>query len=387
MSPWYAVSSLSDARDATEALLWPFDRGTWLRLALIALFVGVGGGLPTGGSNAGVPSGGGGGTPSDVPTPGLPSDGTIFAIVAAVIVVLLVLFLLWNVVGAVMEFVLVVGLRDREVRVREPFRANLRRGLRLFGFRLAVGLGSLLLVGLPVVAVIGLGIGLSPFLLLLLIPLIVVFGVVALVGSVVLGLTTDFVVPTMLTEDRGVLDAWRRLWPTLREEWKQTAVYVVAKFVLGIAVGLAVSIVVLLAALVVAIPFAIVGGGLYLALSAAGVGGVALVLVGLFAVLFALVLFLVALLIQVPALAFVRYYSLSVLGRFDADLDLVGIDRSDDEDGDGGDAGEHSTAEGDAGPAEAAGEDVTADDDSPPSTDYRSCSWSRSVVSISGWRA
>ena len=48
-SRWYAFAALSDARDATEDLLWPIDRGRWLRLALIALFVGVGGGAPTGG--------------------------------------------------------------------------------------------------------------------------------------------------------------------------------------------------------------------------------------------------------------------------------------------------------------------------------------------------
>ena len=37
-SNWFAFAALEDARNATEDLLWPVDRGRWLRLALIALF-------------------------------------------------------------------------------------------------------------------------------------------------------------------------------------------------------------------------------------------------------------------------------------------------------------------------------------------------------------
>ncbi|WP_248896727.1 DUF7544 domain-containing protein [Haloplanus halobius] len=329
MPSWYAIAALQAARDATEDLLWPIDRGRWLRLAVIALFVGVGGGVPTGNFN--VPSGGGGGGPSGMPSPSLP-DGSVAAILIAVVGLLLALVLLWSVVGAVMEFVLITGLRDREIAIRRPFRANLRRGLRLFGFRLAVGLGSLLVIGIPLVAVFVLGLGLSPILLVLVVPLMLVFGLVALVAQVALGLTTDFVVPAMLTERSGVLDGWRRLWPTLREEWKQVGVYLLVKFAVGIAVSLAVSLVALLAALVVAIPFAVVGGGLFLALSAAGASAIGWVVVGLLVALFVLVMIVVSLLVQVPALTFVRYYSLSVLGMLVPELDLVGVERPDEED-------------------------------------------------------
>jgi hypothetical protein len=366
-SNWFAFAALSDARDATEDLLRPVDRGRWLRLALIALFVGVGGGVPTGGSNVNVPSGGGGGMPSDVPAPSLPDIGSAAAVVAGVVALILLVALVWSLIGAVMEFVLIVGLRDREVSIRDPFGANLRPGLRLFGFRLAVGLVSLLVLGLPLLAVFGAGIGVSPAFIVLLVPLIVVFGVVALVASVVLGLTTDFVVPTMLVEGRGVLDSWRRLWPTLRAEWKQVALYIVAKFVLGIAVSLAVSLVVLLAALIVAIPFAIVGGALYLAASAAGASHVGLIVAAVLVALFVLVMIAVGLIVQVPALTFVRYYSLSVLGMLVPELDLVGVERpgedgdgdgtTTDDDDDGPDAGEAD--DGDDGPSD----DDTGTDD------------------------
>jgi hypothetical protein len=401
-SNWYAFAALSDARDATEDLLRPVDRGRWLRLALIALFVGVGGGVPSGGSNVNVPSGGGGGgggVPPDMPAPSLPELGSVAALIAAVVALIVLLALVWSLVGAVMEFVLIVGLRDREVSIRDPFGTNLRPGLRLFGFRLAVGLVSLLVLGLPLLAVFGFGIGVSPAFLLLLVPLIMVFGVVALVGSVVLGLTTDFVVPTMLTEGVGVLDGWRRLWPTLRAEWKQVALYVVAKFVLGVAVSLAVSLVVLLAALIVAIPFAIVGGGLYLAASAAGASTVGLVVAGVLVALFVLVMIVVGLLVQVPALTFVRYYSLSVLGMLVPELDLVGVERpdedgeedgGDDTDDDGGpdDDGGDDTDDGGDDDTDDGGDDDTDDTDATDDTRrtraYRPSSCRRSVVSISG---
>jgi len=374
-SNWYAFAALSDARDATEGLLRPVDRGRWLRLALIALFVGVGGGAPTGG-NANVPSGGGGGggTPPDFPASSMPDPGSIAAIVLGIVVLIVLLALVWSAIGAVMEFVLIAGLRDRDVSIRAPFREQFWPGMRLFGFRLLVGLGSLLVLGLPLIAVFGLGISVSPALLVLLVPLVILFGIVALVSSIVLGLTTDFVVPTMLTEDRGVLDSWRRLWPTLRAEWKQTALYVVAKFVLGIAVSLAVSLVVLLAALIVAIPFALVGGALFFATSAAGAHTVGWVLVGILVALYVLVLIVVGLIVQVPALTFVRYYSLSVLGMLVPELDLVGVDRpeedgdgdgdvTDDEDGDDGpDAGEGDN--GDDGPSDG----TSPGDDSPAAT-------------------
>jgi len=391
-SNWYAFAALSDARDATEDLLRPVDRSRWLRLALIALFVGVGGGgVPSGGSNVNVPSGGGGGgggVPPDMPAPSLPELGSVAAVIVGIVALILLLALVWSLVGAVMEFVLIVGLRDREVSIRDPFGANLRPGLRLFGFRLAVSLVSLLVVGLPLLAVFGVGIGVSPAFLILLVPLIVVFGVVALAGSVVLGLTTDFVVPTMLTENRGVVDGWRRLWPTLRAEWKQVALYVVAKFVLGIAVSLAVSLVVLLAALIVAIPFAIVGGGLYLAASAAGASTAGLVVAGVLVALFVLVMIIVGLIVQVPALTFVRYYSLSVLGMLVPELDLVGVERPDgDDDGDSGPAENGDDADdddGDSGPAEN-GDDADDDgDDTHRTRGYRSSSCRRSVVSMSG---
>ncbi|SDZ81665.1 hypothetical protein SAMN04488065_0535 [Haloplanus vescus] len=359
MPSWYAFAALSTARDATEDFLRPIDRGRWLRLALIALFVGIGGGLPTGSGNFNLPSGGGGGgggggAPPNV-APSLP-ESSVLAIVVALVVLAVGLILLWNLVGAVMEFVLVAGLRDRDLSIRASFREHFRPGLRLFGFRILVGLVSLLLIAIPLIAVFGLGFSISAALFALVLPLMALFAIVGLVSSVALGLTTDFVVPTMLTENRGVLDGWRRIWPTLRAEWKQVGLYVVAKFVLGIAVSLAVSIAVLVAAIVLAIPFAIVGGILFFAASAAGVHAAGWVIVAVFIALFVAALFVISLLAQAPALAFVRYYSLSVLGLLDSDLDLVGVD-------DDGEDGDDDGGDGENGDDDSGGEDGDSEND------------------------
>ena len=112
--PWSAIDALDDARRATTDLLLPFDAGRWLRLAVIAFFLGSLGSGFQGGTNFG----GGGGTPGTPGGPGGPGDipgtvgdfgafVTIFLLLAGVILLLVVAGVF---VGSVLEFVLVEGL-------------------------------------------------------------------------------------------------------------------------------------------------------------------------------------------------------------------------------------------------------------------------------------
>ncbi|PSQ30520.1 hypothetical protein BRD06_01625, partial [Halobacteriales archaeon QS_9_67_15] len=64
----------------------------------------------------------------------------LFAVVVAAFVAITVVFAF---IGAIMEFVFVESLREREVHVHEYANAYWRRGLRLFGFRLVFGLLAL----------------------------------------------------------------------------------------------------------------------------------------------------------------------------------------------------------------------------------------------------
>ncbi len=323
----HAVDDLEDAFAATRAFLLPFELETWLRLAVVAFFVGGVGGVPTSGTQFGgetIDPGQIGTTPPDI-------TGQVLTLILLVGAVLAILGLLLGLVGSVMEFVLVRSLREEEVHVRRYFGEHWRAGARLFGFRITLGLLGGVLVALPILALVFGIVGSGGFdgpgrvlgLVLLLVPLAVLVGVVF---SLVNGFTTFFVVPVMLLEGGGVLAAWRRFSRTLRSEWREYLAFAVLTFVLTLLLGTMVGFVVGIVALLVFGPLVLLGVA---GVATAGVFGpgaaslpvlVALGVVGLLALL--LVLF-VAALVQVPVVTYLRYYALLVLGDTDADLDLV----------------------------------------------------------------
>lgn len=320
-----ALDDIEDALEATKAFLLPFDAGRWLRLAVIAFFVGSAGG-GTGGGGGGDADGGIGAMP-DGGLPDLALSDTAIAAIVGVVALLLVLGLAYAVVGAVMEFVLVESLRRERVRLRAYWGRYWRAGLRLFGFRLGVGLLGLAAVALVLGAVFltagWMGAFESPARLLpaLLVALPVLF-VVALATALALGLTTAFVVPVMLLEGTTVLGGWRRFWPTLRAEWREYAAYVVVAFLLRFGVGILFAVVLGVLAVVVLVPLGaigvavyVVGGGqLGLATLAAlgGLGAVALV-----------ALLVLSAVIGVPVMTYFRYYALLVLGDTEPAFDVI----------------------------------------------------------------
>jgi hypothetical protein len=331
----HAVDDLEDAFAATRALLWPLDAGVWLRLAIIALFVGgvAGGNVPT--------------TQFQTSTGEFPAstgpvvpDGQLLGLIAAVVAFGLLLALLFGFVGSVMEFVLVASLRDETVHIRRYFREHWRAGARLFGFRLALALVGFLVAAVPILAVVFAtggftaveGPGAVLGLVLLLVPLLVLVGVGF---SLVNGLTTFFVVPVMLLDRRGVLSAWRRFWRTLRAEWKEYLAFVALTFVLTLVAGVAIGFVVGLVAVVLFAPLVLVGVFGVIAGEPSAAAIAVLVVLGLLGGL--LVLFAAAL-VRVPFLTYFRYYALMVLGDTDADLDLVPERRRTIRAGSGGDA-------------------------------------------------
>ena len=338
---WKAIDALDDARDATASLLLPFDAGRWARLALIALFVGSigsgGGGAGNAGNTGFTFPADGGVPPTDFPIDSFPefvTAGNVFAVAVALVAVAFVLGIVWSIIGSVMQFVLVDAVVSKDVRIRKPFRERLGLGLRLFVFQVGLVLAVLLLLGAPLAAVVLGGINLDGTVFLLAIPLVFLALVVFFVLAVALQLTTDFVVPTMIAEDRQVIESWRRVVPVFRAEFSEFGLYVVIRFVLGILASIAVGIAAALVLLVVAIPFAIVGGGLFLALAGAQVGilsPVGVVLLGGLGLLFVLTAIVVSAFVQMPVVTFFRYYSLFLLGSADESLDLVSGFRTDDD--------------------------------------------------------
>ena len=320
--PLHALEDLDDALDVTRRLLTPIDRSVWVKLAIVAFFIGgPGAGFNSFQYTTGGSGNGGGGPPGDVVFPdiGFP----VWLAIAAVVGVVLLIGLLFALVGSVMEFVFVESLRNEEVTIRRYWGRRWRQGLRLFGFRVVIGLvvfgAAALAAGTGFLLFEGAGPGAIAAIVLLLLPAFVVTGI--LVG-LVNGLTTVFVVPIMVLEDRGVIAAWRRLWPTITDQPSQYLAYVVASFFLSILGGVLIALGIGVFVLLLLVPFGVLFGiGVALfALVSEPVGIVALVLVG---VMFGLTVLVGAALVQVPVQAYLRYYAMLVLGDVDPDLDLI----------------------------------------------------------------
>lgn len=326
----HAVDALGDALSATQRFLFPPERGRWLRLAVVVFFVGgFGTSVPTNTGTSTSP-------PPDTPGPGpdLPADplsavpGDVWILAASILIAVVVVGSVLAFIGAGMEFVLVASLRDDEVRVRRYFRAHWRRGARLFGFRVGV---TLLLLGTVAAAaalaattlvsgpVTGWGVGEFLTVALVVVPVLVVM---SLLGALVQGFTTAFVVPVMLAEDRTVLEGWRRFWPTLTGNPKEYAVYVVLAALLTLGFGVASAVALGLTALLLLIPFGLVGFAVV-----ALAGGLSTLLptvaVGLLVLLYVVVVLSVAAVVQVPLRTFMRYYTLLFLGETNDEFDLL----------------------------------------------------------------
>lgn len=296
----YAFSRIEDTVHRTKALLWPFRWDVWLRLAIIALFVGGGISMPNlfqyqfdGNDFA---AGTIGSTPAIVATG-----------VLVILAVVLVIALIWAFIGATMRFVFVDMLSTGDIRIRRFFRERLGKGVRLFAFEIA--LTAAMFIAMIVSAFLVFGLWgtktAAPLLLLLLIPLALV---AAILFGLLLLLTTDFVVPIMVSEDCGVIEGWRQLIGVISSQVWQTVVYIITRFVLGLVAAIAQAILVIIALLVIAIPFVLIG----IVFLAALPGGNLILLLAL-GVPYLIIAIPVALLIAVPFVTFFRYYALLVL--------------------------------------------------------------------------
>lgn len=324
----HAVRNVEDALDATREFLLPIDLRRWLKLAVVAFFVGGGMNVPTSGVDA---SGSPERVPSRVPDAGVPVElpADVLPIVAALVVAAVLLAVVFGIVGAIMEFVLVESLRTRRVAIRRHWRNRWRQGLRLFVFRVAIGLPLLaLFLGWAALFLAPLlldagqpGVPVAVFLLG--VPILLVVGVLY---ALVNGFTTVFVVPIMIKEDTGVLAGWRLLWPSIRAEWKEYLAYAVIAFLLTIAAGLLASLVAGLAAFVLLVPFAVLAAITYLTVSFATTLGLAILAV--LAVVFVASVLVIWALVQVPVVTYLRYYALLVLGDVEEAFDVVSEQRA-----------------------------------------------------------
>jgi hypothetical protein len=321
----HALENVDEAFDVTREFLLPVSVGRWLKLAVVAFFVGATS-FPTTGFNAGGSTdpdpapGGGGEFPVEVPA--VVSENLV-AIAVGLVVAAVLLGLAFAVVAAIMEFVLVESLRNGEVTLRRYWGRRWGQGLRLFGFRLAIGLPVVALFGgWLLVLVLPLILGGDPLLPLGLFFLLIPVVLLASIGYwLVNTLTTVFVVPIMISEGTGVLAAWRRLWGSMRTATNQYLGFVVLWLVLTFVAGLIAAFAGAALAALVLLPLALVGVVTYLTVSFSSTVGIAIL--AILAVLAAVALVVAWALVQVPVLTYLRYYALLVLGDVEPEFDLV----------------------------------------------------------------
>ncbi|QSG06120.1 DUF7544 domain-containing protein [Halapricum desulfuricans] len=337
----YATERIDDAVSLTRSLLFPFDAGLWARLAVVVFVLGFGSGgnvTSLGSNTPSASSSAGSATPATDVTvdPGSVSIASeVVAVLVAIAVVLAVLWLVLAWLGASLEFVFVEGLSRRSIAIRQGLGRHWGRGLRLFGFRLAVLAVSLALLGTatlalfwgPITTALGGGsVAVSETRIFVgVATLLFVGAVVGLPAIAVHWLTTQLVVPVMLARDSGVLTAWRALLGAIRTQWKQFGAYLLVAIGLRIATSIAAGIVLAIVGVVLAIPFLIVG--LLLGLGAITSGTITAPLavgIALLAVAFVLVLALVSAVVHVPIESFHRYFALLIVGDFESDFDVLG---------------------------------------------------------------
>ncbi len=320
----HATRNVGDAFTVTREFLTPIEFVRWLKLAVVAFFIGGGTSLPSTQFNA---SGGTESLPAEEIPLTLPAETA--TIIAAVVAIAVGFGLLFAVVGAVMEFVFVESLRTGSVSIRRYWSERWRQGLRLFGFRIAIGLPALAaflgwmgLFFLPLAT--GFADPIVPLWVFLLgLPVLFLVG---LLYALVASFTTVFAVPIMIKHDCGVLAGWRPLWGSIKAAPKQYLAYAVIAFLLTIAAGLLASIVVGIGAIVILIPLGIAALVAYFTVSLSSTVGLA-ILVAL-VVLFLAAMFALWALVQVPVVAYLRYYALLVLGDIEPDFDIIPDRRS-----------------------------------------------------------
>ncbi|MDZ7729934.1 MAG: hypothetical protein U5K37_01385 [Natrialbaceae archaeon] len=242
-----------------DDFLTPFSARFWLKLAVVVLFIsGIGGpSLPTG--NVGPVDS----QPADISNQIDYSMEEILFGIAIIVGIVLIIGLVLAFISAILEFVFLESLRSGQVRIRQFARENLGRGLQLFLFRILINAALLLLIGLPVLALILRG--QTDALAILTVIGLIGFGLLAFfIVTIVMRLTTDFVAPVMLLEERGIISSWRAWFETLRAEPWEYVAYLLLVWFLQLIAGTAAFIVIALGGIIIAIPFLLILLGVWL---------------------------------------------------------------------------------------------------------------------------
>ena len=229
------------------------------------------------------------------------------------------LFAAFRYLAAVLEFVFVESLRSEALAIRSDSREHLKTGLWLVLFRGLVWLVFVGIIAVPVGATIVFGnvtdpSGLQPVQIIA----IAVAALVAFIGtSAINTLTNAFVVPVMLSENRGPLSGWRRFVDTMAGHWIRVLAFILIAWLIGFVLWFVLFLFSIVIGSIGAAVI-IIGGGalaeLYPAFEPV-VGGT--LLIGFITYEYVMET------LTAPVKCYVRYYALLILGDAESTLDLV----------------------------------------------------------------
>jgi hypothetical protein len=264
LSSLSVIEPIAVAIQHTRRLLFaPFDLRKWLRLGFCAFLMGAGPGGVFGGGGPGTSSGPGSDFNLEEAMSWFQEHGAIILTVTlSVLVLLALLVVLFTWLSSRGRFMLLDGVIRNRGSIVEPWHAFRREGNSLFRFRVALGLISLVVVGLilglavlislpdwrsGVFATHAIAAALSAALLLL---------IWILVMEVIRVLLLDVVAPVMWLHRLPVLKAWKQvLRPLWQEHLGSLALYLLMRAVLGMAVGLLTLLTIVFSCCLALIPY------------------------------------------------------------------------------------------------------------------------------------
>jgi hypothetical protein len=276
MRPLSASECITPAIERTKSLLFrPFQWRHFLKLTAVAFFAEIGAGTLSFGSNH---------QPGKIPGASPAIAGLILAVLLVVFFATFVIGLIMLYVGSRLQLVLLEVVATRQTIIAPIWRRYSRLTWRWIGLKLLFFLlCALILLAALAPVIISMfrhmpsgdhPSPMAPLFAHIVLFLGAIFLVVLVVGSAYL-LLRDLALPFLALEDLPISETLSRLRAIVAAAPGEIALYILLRFLLGLVAAVGAEILIFLILLVTLIPFAIIGGVLWLALHHAGTVGTA----------------------------------------------------------------------------------------------------------------
>jgi len=306
------ASAIDEALNRTRTLLWPPKTGVWIRLAIIALFLGgvVVNPLRTDTAQSCVP----------VAMPGPEMIAAYTNLLMTLTAGLLVAGVIYVGISSLLQFIFVDCLSTNTILLTRTIRLRWGKGLRLVGFYLLLLLIIIISMICLTLTILVPGMqnehfDLARFMILIIETLLALLVVLIPVWVIAI-LTADFVVPVMIVDDCGIFAGWKRMINLFSGRWMDAGIYTGLKILLIFISGMILGVIIF----IISIPLGLldtvasVGSGITPILNPTGI-----IVIGVGTV----AMILLSLLLLVPVITFFRYYSLVVLRDLDPTYNLL----------------------------------------------------------------